>query len=794
MDRRKLGFGWLKSNLFGCFIFFIVCALLGGRHFNAINFSMSLLLAMIGMYLAGTAVTGILSRLFPAFLLQQGLALRVFIGQWSLVTLIKLFSPLIFFIRPWVSFDFFMFISSWLLVGLLWLAMKFLCRTANFSALTQIKEPNGFLGFGILIFGVGVFWGQDLAPLGLDTHTHITYTQHILEAGYLPLEARTTSIIDNYVKSAHALAAAWSGLGLYAFAGPYFKIMPLIQFALVVIFLFETLMNLIQEKRSAGWRLIVGGLALGLIFLFGVVGTQGAYPIPDLNGAPRIIALSLVIFPMILVWAGVLHDEPNIILSTLLLLPWLGGLALTCNPVVTVALCAFVLPAALLGLLFLYVKGQRVKLERVSVWRLTIPLVPAFIAALYDPFVINKILDLMPGVAAFIQTGFGLTSHSLAIAQGLINKEAIVDISNTTHYTCQGLNCLSDAITKAIQQLPSYSWESLEKSYPPLVETMHAHVRELWKPLVFGLASLALLRVVLEKFFQGRVSQMTSTFLLAVSSVYIGIVLLKTIGYVLIEAVGSLSLEGRLLGQYTLHYAAILKGPLVTMMFLWSGLLWAMPLINGRWKLFSNRFMQPLMVGVGFLIYVQVISQVSKYRPDVPPNNWALGPVLEKDIREMWKAEAKIPMNERIVVPSFYMFIDRQHWILPVNTISGFLPYSRRKLAFNVYIGESLFWNWHHLDELCASEAKARELLLAKGISWFLIPAPTELALEHSFHCKSANTRSFVSALAKGQDIRALPFANGRAQFVSFDIDPDGQSKAAEVSSEESGSLSSHGT
>jgi hypothetical protein len=769
MDRIQLSFQWPRSTFWNAFIFLVACALIGGWHWKTINFALSLIAAILGLYIMGTAIANLLPRMFPKFLLQQGLAFRLLMGQWSLVTLIKLFSPLILMIRPWFEFEFFAFISCWMLVGGILLIARLKSNKQSLVALADIQEARGFIFFGIIIFGVGLIYGQDLAPLGLDTHTHITYTQQILEAGYLPLEARTTPIIDNYVKSAHALAAIWAGLGLYAFSGPYFKIMPLIQFSLIVIFLAETLFGVIREKAqaSAGWNFLLGGLALPLIFLFGIVATQAAYPILDLNGTPRIIALSLVMFPLILVWVGLLNDNPNLILTSLFLTPWLAGLAFTCNPVVVVALFTFVWPAVLLGLMFQYFTGQRGKLHPIDVWDCIIPCVLGLIVGLYDPFVINKILSVFPEAGAFIQAQFGLMSHSMAVAQGLINKDAIVDISNTTNYACQGLNCLMDAIVSTLPEIPSFTWDSLEKNFPPIVDTMSARQQIRWNPIVITVSSLVFARLILEKRFQGRFNKVTLTFLMVIINVYVGILLQKTIGRVLIATIGSLSLEGRLFGHYTWHYPAMLMGSFVTIILLWGILVWGIPLTRGPIRLFSAGASSKLILALGWALYLGTIFRISNYRIPLPDNAWAIGPVLEKDVREFWNAEAKVPTNERIVVPAFYMFIDRQHWILPINSVSGFLPYSRRKLVFNVYIGDSLFWNWHHLDELCTSEARAKRFLETQRISWFMIPAPTEVALEQSFYCKTEGGRSYIKAAVKGKSILALPFARGRAQFIS---------------------------
>jgi hypothetical protein len=433
-----------------------------------------------------------------------------------------------------------------------------------------------------------------------------------------------------------------------------------------------------------------------------------------------------------------------------------------------VALFSFVLPAVLLGLMFQYFTGQRGKLRPICAWDYIIPCALGLVVGLYDPFVINKIISVFPEAGAFIQARLGLMSHSMAVAQGLINKDAIVDVSNTTNFACQGLNCLRDAIVSTLPELPSFSWDSLEKNFPPMVDTMSGRQRNRWNPIVIAVSSLVFLRLALEKRFQGHFNKLTLAFLLVIINVYVGILLQKTIGRVLIATIGSLSLEGRLFGHYTWHYPAMLMGSFVTIILLWGILVWGIPLARGSIGLLSAGTRSKLLLTLGAVLYLVTIVRISNYRLPLPDNAWAMGPVLEKDVREFWRAESKVPIHEKIVVPAFYMFIDRQHWILPINAISGFLPYSRRKLVFNVYIGDSLFWNWHHLDELCTSEARARDFLETHRISWFVIPAPTDVALEHSFYCKTEGSRSYIKSIAQGKNILTLPFASGRAQFISF--------------------------
>lgn len=618
-----------------------------------------------------------------------------------------------------------------------------------------------FSGLGVLAY-VASLYSLDLSPLGLDTHQHIYWVQHIVDYGFLPLTARDTNVIESYPKGLHLLTAIWSGFGFGAFTGASLKMMPFLQSFLVAFSAAEIGLNAAREKTNRfiiPFEWIVCILSILLVSSI-TIAINTVYPYPDLNHTGQLSAAAIVCLPLLSSARGIFSGNNRwLIVGLASLLP--GTLfAFSVNPVlIFIFFGVNVLPA----FFSLWILGRNkflFKLPFLTSMMMAVSL--SVILLLANGYLLDKLANSSPAVASLLElTGVESTAH--AIKTGV---KKIVSTAGKQGEECASLDCgyirFSEAWKKDSNRVLGDIFSvNPERLLPGGFRFSYWKLKAFW--LFYWLGIL----ISLVKFPRLIFDQRCTFMLLLPVSILLLPLFLTSIAVFIQIFSGGVTFEWYLLSEYLqIHtlFSVYYLYPLLLGLGLY-GLTLSFSVKKDSRRLGSDRHkLWPLT----FVILLVMLFALKRTDKSLPKNVQHIKNMSYQQIETFREVEESSEISGPILTVPTYKVLNGENWIVP-SVGSEFLPYSTEKYLFNVNLGYGYLFTWENFKrDVCESSIKdTRAFLKSNQVGWVYLY--DENVEDRVFYDQTSICGKSIESLGVRYPPRYV--ANGKNGFFKIDIE-----------------------
>lgn len=644
------------------------------------------------------------------FHVRQSFFLKAFLGQFALLLLWLALSPLVFLFRK-VAGD----VSFPIFAGLLLLGTVLVAKRARISFFEDLRAPESaswwFVVFAAAcLFKASSYYAAKAGALGLDTHQHIYYTVDLFDAGYLKIAAGNTDWIERYPKGLHAIAALWGLPGGGDHLGVFLKIMPSLQLLLLLLSIVE--LCAIELRRSKASPLVLAvwqaSVIVGLAYML-FRGLRFVYPAMDLNSTARLSSSGALFLPAVLGWVAVSEQSSRATGLAAFTLPVAAALVLKLNPTLFTAFVALSLPASIVAISFLAVRGTK-DLRHAAFWGLLVGIPVSVVLVITDPFYLATLMSMHGAIDSLVRevTGLTLLPHSAVRAPAPV------------------ISALGSLLSILPSALSASGAELATALVPGGAMVISGKMLTVLRWLVF--LSLALW------FANGLVRRRGIPLPTATPAIVQGLLLLGAWGCdfaarVVPSVVGYESLEASVVSTYVREFPNIFS-----MFALPFHLILSLTLLAQVAAPLASRLPYPrFLLWVPVTGVLAVVASLRWWPIPQAPSAGALGwwsPVKESQVDEFQELEERIPEGAVILAEATAVTLNgRENWILPVGQTTSYLPFARRNYLFNVRLGKGYALSHSDLEQsFCkGNPATAKRFVRDNSVDFiFTVDSPVQ--------------------------------------------------------------------
>lgn len=570
-----------------------------------------------------------------------------------------------------------------------------------------------------LVYSSESHWGA----LGLDTHQHIYWTKHVLDAGYVPLSERGSEILALYPRGFHLLTALWCAAGIGDAIGPWVKLMPFLQSWLACLAFGEMTLAWARNGEERSGRLAEAAVAIGLVaYAFAL--SRMVFPEHDLSGTPRYGAGAVFFFPLIAWSAGRALPDRRLELIAFATLPLWLMMLLWLNAILFVQAFVFLLPVLWVVVLLSRSSARPAAASmRVGVGALGVSSLAALGIALEDPWIISQwspaLLPAYPG-------WFGVTTPSEAAAMGILSPDRLVEASAfVPQYASIGAWLRLGLVSIGAGFLELFASGA---SFP----FAHDLSSDIGRVALRGVLLVCVVAALLRR------REAHARYFLALALACVVGAWLQFAWFEFSEglAIGrdyAFELLRRYSGDASKHVGLPLLG-----MLLAAGLASAM-----RGRAAPAALHRPAVAVLAAIVLALALAiapfALHGTTETVDPERGFWAPIDRTDIAALERIEARVEAEAGVLVPAAAWEIGEERWVIPQGPTAAVLPFATKRMIFNARLGPSVFYNWEDLTGFCQGTALQRRAFLeAHDVRWFLLrsEAPLDRTAERFRMCK----------------------------------------------------------
>lgn len=593
-------------------------------------------------------------------------------------------------------------VTWWISIVGVWGWLKFRGRQIEKPHITPDNLLMVSVFLGILI-PTAISFCSTLGGTGHDNHQHAFWSYHIVNSGYVPINARFTEIIEGYPKAFHALVALWLAPGITTLTGPLVRLMPLLQSLLAIGAVIEIFLQ--SLKGNSNRYVFLSVAAVGYCWLF-ISGTTLILPFPPYNeGTPRFASACVLFVPVIFALAANLQANTKMHLASIFIAPLSFTLSTAFNPVFSLLWMVCILPACILLWCLYHYREFKFSQFRAVCLLFAVGAVLSSLIMVQDGWFLTQLLDRAVSLRDIVERVTGLMTVGGAVKNGLLPPYV-----PTIHGE---VSPEIDLITLIYNCARGGFWlRAHDSSLFPFIITPFFGTTKLTYVAFLKILSITFLITSIFRFVRkGQIKDQVVGVLISAS-------LLFLVGFGDSFTASILQLTQNkashfrwLLGEYTVWAGYQLSA--VPFALFAISLLWAivrnleLPAVKS-YSSIATRFFLPLIIGIGSAFTVSRFTASSIPVIEGSPR----GVLKEDDIKILREFEKLISPGERVILPVNYArgkVAAEERWIGAGAHESAVL-YSQREVLFNTFLGAGYTVSWNAVRKyFCTSDIKRRE-------------------------------------------------------------------------------------